>query len=58
MRVAEMTLLADADAILRDVAAIRHTRALEVIALVKGLSIMGSKTGAWMLPLGAATVRN
>lgn len=57
MRVAEMTLLADADAILR-VAAIRHTRALEVIALVKGLSIMGSKTGAWMLPLGAATVRN
>ena len=62
MHAAETRPLADADAVLRDFAAVRHARALEVIGLTKGLlSIMGSKTGAWMywwLPISAATVRN
>jgi 2-polyprenyl-6-methoxyphenol hydroxylase-like FAD-dependent oxidoreductase len=54
--------LSEADAILRDFAAVRHARALEVIGLTKGLlSIMGSKGGEWMywwLPISAETVRN
>ncbi|KAF8443209.1 hypothetical protein L210DRAFT_3644067 [Boletus edulis BED1] len=54
--------LSEADAILRDFAAVRHARALGVIGLTKVLlSIMGSKSGEWMywwLPISAATVRN
>ena len=54
--------LSEADAILRDFAAVRHARALEVIELTKGLlSIMGSKSGEWAywwLPISAETVRN
>ncbi|KAG8214357.1 hypothetical protein J3R82DRAFT_9346 [Butyriboletus roseoflavus] len=54
--------LSEADVILRDFAAVRHARALEVIGLTKGLlSIMGSKPGEWVcwwLPISAATVRN
>ncbi|KAF8125787.1 hypothetical protein EV363DRAFT_1269445 [Boletus edulis] len=54
--------LSEADAILRDFAAVRHARALEVIGLTKGLlSVMGSKDGEWMywwLPISAATFRN
>ncbi|KAG9316025.1 hypothetical protein JVU11DRAFT_3687 [Chiua virens] len=54
--------LSEADVLLRDFAATRHARALEVIGLTKRLlSIMGSKPGEWMywwLPISAATARN
>ncbi|KAH0826179.1 hypothetical protein J3R83DRAFT_5611 [Lanmaoa asiatica] len=54
--------LSEADVILRDFAAARHARALEVIGLTKGLlSMMSSKNEGWMywwLPISAATVRD
>ena len=58
----ETKSLSEADAILHDFAAVRHARALEVIGLTKGLlSIMGTKTGAWMywwLPISVSAVRD
>lgn len=62
MHAAESKPLPEADVILRDFAAVRHARALEVIGLTKGLlSAIGSKNGEWMywwLPISTATIRN
>lgn len=62
IRAAETQPLSEADAILRDFAAVRHARALEVIGLTKGLlSIIGTKKGEWLywwLPISVVAVRN
>ena len=54
--------LSEADTILRDFAALRHARALEVIRLTKGLlSIMDTDGGDWIfwwLPISKGTFRN